>query len=96
MITIDCPFCGPRDHAEFTYERADDVTYPALDAPQADWMKAVFERNNTRGVVPELWQHARGCRMWLVLERDTLTHHVVSVRPAHAGLAAALAQEAAR
>ena len=30
------------------------------------------------------------CRMWLVVERDTMTHEIQSVRPAHDGNASAL------
>jgi sarcosine oxidase subunit delta len=43
----------------------------------------------------ETWHHVNGCRMWLVVERDTMTHEIKSVRPAHAGNAAVLADLAA-
>jgi sarcosine oxidase subunit delta len=29
-----------------------------------------------------LWQHQSGCRAWLLIERDTLTHAVGAVTPA--------------
>jgi sarcosine oxidase subunit delta len=32
--------------------------------------------------------------MWLIVERDTMTHEIRSVRPAHEGNAAVLAQTA--
>ena len=32
MIRINCPFCGLRDHSEFTYGGDATIEYPALDA----------------------------------------------------------------
>ncbi|MEX0305596.1 MAG: sarcosine oxidase subunit delta [Leisingera sp.] len=90
MIRITCPFCGPRDHAEFSYGGDGSIQYPALDAPVQDWHDAVFLRDNICGVQTETWQHVHGCRMWLKVERDTMTHEIHSVTPAHAGLAAVL------
>ena len=90
MIRIPCPFCGERDHSEFTYGGDASVVYPPLDAPAEDWIEAVFERENPRGMQSETWHHLSGCRMWLVVERDTMTHEIRSVRPAHGGIAKAL------
>jgi sarcosine oxidase subunit delta len=86
MIRIDCPFCGTRDHTEFTYGSDGSFQYPALDAPQEEWVAAVFERDNIRGPQIETWHHVMGCRMWLKVERDTLTHEILSVKPAHSGM----------
>ncbi|MDZ7839992.1 MAG: sarcosine oxidase subunit delta [Gammaproteobacteria bacterium] len=83
MIRINCPFCGMRDHSEFTYGSDAAVRYPDLDASADDWTKAVFERENLDGVVLETWHHVHGCRMWLIVERDTITHEIHAVRPAH-------------
>lgn len=93
MIRIPCPFCGLRDHAEFTYGGDGSITYPALDAPASDWHDAVFLRENIRGRQTETWHHANGCRMWLLVERDTMTHEIHTVRPAHPGYANALEAE---
>lgn len=90
MIRIPCPFCGERDHSEFTYGGDASVVYPPLDAPAEDWHKAVFQRENPCGMQAETWHHLGGCRMWLVVERDTMTHEIRSVRPAHGGIAEAL------
>ncbi|NQU55859.1 MAG: sarcosine oxidase subunit delta [Rhodospirillales bacterium] len=90
MIRIPCPFCGERDHSEFGYGGDGSITYPALDAPAADWLEAVFQRQNIRGMQLETWQHLNGCRMWLLIERDTMSHEIRSVRPAHPGMAKAL------
>jgi len=93
MIRIPCPFCGERDHSEFAYGGDATVVYPELDAPREDWIKAVFERENICGKQQETWQHVNGCRMWLTVERDTMTHEIFSVRPVHGGLAQALEDE---
>lgn len=90
MIRINCPFCGERDHSEFSYGSDGSFDYPALDAPLQEWHDAVFLRENIRGVQTETWHHGSGCRMWLKVERDTMTHEIHSITPAHPGLAAAL------
>ncbi len=90
MIRIPCPFCGERDHSEFTYGGDATIEYPQLDAPAEAWLAAVFERRNVCGVQSETWHHVNGCRMWLVIERDTMTHEIHAVRPAHPALAEAL------
>lgn len=90
MIRIQCPFCGERDHSEFTYGGDASVEYPPLDASAEAWHEAVFLRENIRGMQAETWHHASGCRMWLVVERDTMTHEIRSVKPAHDGFAAAI------
>ncbi len=90
MIRIDCPFCGLRDHSEFSYGGDASIEYPPLDAPVKDWHDAVFLRENICGRQSETWQHVQGCRMWLVIERDTMTHEIYSIRPAHPGMAKAM------
>lgn len=90
MIRINCPFCGERDHSEFTYGGDGSIEYPALDAPVSDWLEAVYQRENIRGRQIETWQHVHGCRMWLKVERDTVTHKIHSVRAAHAEIDAVL------
>lgn len=55
-----------------------------------EWHDAVFLRDNICGAQTETWQHVNGCRMWLLVERDTMTHEIHSVRPAHSGMAVAL------
>ena len=90
MIRINCPFCGERDHSEFSYGGDASVEYPALDASAEEWLEAVFLRENIRGPQLETWQHTSGCRMWLIVERDTMTHEITMVKPAHDGMAKAL------
>ena len=90
MIRIECPFCGERDHSEFSYGGDASITYPPLDAPADAWHDAVFLRETICGRQSETWHHIHGCRMWLIVERDTMTHEIFTVRPAHPGLQQAL------
>ncbi len=90
MIRITCPFCGERDHSEFSYGGDATVDYPALDASAEEWTAAVYGRTNPRGPHKEYWHHLNGCRAWLVVERDTLTHEIGTVEFAHPGLRAAM------
>ena len=83
MIRIKCPFCGERDHSEFTYGNDGSIEYPSLDAPTEDWVKAIFFRKNISGMQLETWHHTSGCRLWLYVKRNTVTHEIESVEPCH-------------
>ena len=80
MLIIHCPHCGPRDHTEFSYGGDATVKRPADGASVEAWSEYVYLRDNPRGAHQELWQHAQGCRAWLVVTRDTLTHAIDAVR----------------
>ncbi|MEM7506064.1 MAG: sarcosine oxidase subunit delta [Pseudomonadota bacterium] len=86
MLRIPCPFCGPRDHTEFSYIGDASVQMPELDASQQEWFEAIFLRENPRGPLREMWHHVQGCRSFLVVERDTLTHEIESAQLAHPGM----------
>lgn len=86
MIRIPCPFCGTRDHTEFSYEGDATVTYPALDAPEDAWFEAVYLRDNPRGDHTEYWRHVFGCGAFLKVARNTVTHEIGAVTLAHAGM----------
>ncbi len=82
MQLIPCPWCGPRAHIEFRYH-CDAQALPR------DWLRETvveFEsrtwlRDNHIGEHEEIWQHADGCRGWLVLSRNNLTHVVAKSLP---------------
>ena len=81
MLRIFCPICGLRDETEFTYLGDATVRRPAMDETDRDsWMEYVFYRDNPRGSHREYWQHTHGCRQWLIVNRDTLTHEITGVR----------------
>ncbi len=83
MLRIHCPYCGVRDHEEFSYFGDATKTYPGLEAENHDaWVDAVYIRNNPKGVHVEFWQHTLACRRWLVVTRNTVTHDILDVVPA--------------
>ena len=86
MIRIKCPFCGERDHSEFTYGGDATILYPELDASTEKWVDAIFFRKNIYGMQKETWHHSNGCRMWLRVNRSTITHEIESVEPMHKGI----------
>ncbi|MCB1546333.1 MAG: sarcosine oxidase subunit delta [Hyphomicrobiaceae bacterium] len=80
-MRIHCPHCGTRDHTEFSYGGDATVTRPPLEDGDIDrWHAAVFLRPNPKGIHREYWHHALGCRSWLIVERDTLTHRISATR----------------
>ncbi len=80
-MRIECPCCGLRDHHEFDYGGDALRTRPAHDETDLDcWSDYVFLRSNPRGLHGEFWQHTGGCRQWLRVERNTLSHEIQSVR----------------
>jgi methylglutamate dehydrogenase subunit B len=75
MLRLNCPICGVRDETEFTYGGDATLVRPSMQQTNVEpWLEYVFLRDNPRGAHREYWLHSLGCRQWLVLERDTLTH----------------------
>ena len=83
-MRIACPYCGPREVGEFTYlgdaapVRPDAAGTSAEDA----FFDYVYLRDNIAGEMNEYWYHGGGCRSWLKVARNTLTHEITSVDPA--------------
>ncbi|MET9031905.1 sarcosine oxidase subunit alpha family protein [Streptomyces mirabilis] len=81
MLLIPCPWCGPRDEAEFHYGGQAHVPYP--DDPSAltdqEWARYLFFRDNPKGPFAERWSHAAGCRRWFNAVRDTATNEILAV-----------------
>ena len=90
MIRLDCPYCGLRDHEEFSYIGDATKTRPAHtgDASAEDWFDYVYIRDNPRGPHEETWQHIQGCRAFIRVLRDTLTHEVLATGLPHEDLSA--------
>jgi heterotetrameric sarcosine oxidase delta subunit len=80
MMLIACPHCGERAHVEFSYARTVDAILP-LEATPADAARILYQRENPRGVSDELWRHTHGCRAWVRVTRDTVTHEISAVTP---------------
>jgi len=86
-MRINCPYCGNRDVAEFSSMGEETVRRP--DPEQADAQTAfvdyVYLRENPAGPNKELWYHGQGCRQWLRVNRNTLSHEILSVSLAAGG-----------
>jgi len=79
-MLITCPYCGPRDVSEFSYQGDGNRRRPdPASTDQAAWNAYVYDRVNTAGVHKEIWQHSGGCRSHLDITRSTLTHAISSV-----------------
>lgn len=81
-MRIPCPFCGERDVAEFSY--LGDAAYrrpgPETTNIEYAFYEAVYLRDNLAGQHVELWYHASGCRSWLRVWRNTVTHEILKAR----------------
>jgi len=81
-LRICCPYCGERDAHEFAYLGDATPQRPPADAPVEAWTEFVYFRDNPAGPLQEYWYHVMGCRSWLVVTRDTVTHEIDAVRVA--------------
>lgn len=79
-MRITCPYCGSRDRREFYYKGA-DLPRPEADAGEAAWDDYLHLRDNPAGETRDLWHHTP-CGSWVVVERNTVTHQVLSTRAA--------------
>ncbi|WP_330350795.1 sarcosine oxidase subunit delta family protein [Streptomyces sp. NBC_00582] len=81
MLLIPCPWCGPRDEAEFHYGGQAHVPYPENPAELSDeeWARYLFFRDNPKGPFAERWSHSAGCRRWFNAVRDTSTNEILTV-----------------
>ncbi|WP_336886054.1 sarcosine oxidase subunit delta [Streptomyces mexicanus] len=59
MLLISCPWCGPRDEAEFHYGGQAHLPYPEDPAALTDeeWARYLFFRDNPKGPFAERWSH---------------------------------------
>ena len=81
-MRLTCPYCGPRDHQEFTYRGDATAQRPAMDNESiADHAAYVFDRTNPDGEHQEIWNHTGGCRMHVIVTRNTTTHKVTKCEP---------------
>jgi len=83
-MMIDCPHCGTRTVQEFRYRGDASLVRPAAGPDEEEaFADYVYLRENRAGLHAEHWFHAVGCRAWLVVTRDTRSHEIFSVLPAH-------------
>ena len=78
-MRLNCPHCGPRDLREFSYRGAAKLIARPDGADMAAMVDYVHYRDNPAGPNAELWLHEYGCRAWLHVVRNTITHEVLSI-----------------
>ena len=81
-MRLRCPLCGLREHGEFTF--LGDANLMQRPDPTADNVATHFHdyvhiRDNPAGEHDELWFHDGGCRAWLVVSRNTVSHAISDV-----------------
>jgi len=62
-------------------ERPDPEAVDALER----FTTYVYLRDNPAAPHREFWYHSAGCQSWLVVERDTRTHEIRTVRLCQVG-----------
>jgi heterotetrameric sarcosine oxidase delta subunit len=81
MLSVPCPWCGPRDEVEFRFGGQAYIAYPSdPDAlTESDWSAFLFMRENPKGPAAERWYHVVGCRRWFNAIRDTVSNEFLTV-----------------
>lgn len=79
---IPCPHCGARPREEFAVKGDAAPIRPEPDAPASEWHEYLHLRDNPKGLHREFWHHVSGCRRWLIVERDTVSHEIHAVTDA--------------
>lgn len=72
-LSIPCPSCGPRPHTEFMYG-GEERSHISPDA-ESDFARVLLP-DNAIGPQRERWFHARGCKVWFTVTRDTATDRI--------------------
>jgi sarcosine oxidase subunit delta len=78
-MRIPCPHCGSRDSREFVARGDAAPTRPSGDSADA-MFDYLYLRDNPAGAFEELWYHAQGCRNWLRVARNTVTHAIAGAQ----------------
>ena len=81
-MRLPCPHCGLRDYSEFRYGGDASKQRPKHGTGDLKtWHDFYFLFDNPKGPHKEYWQHNYGCRSWILVTRDTLTHEITAAEP---------------
>ena len=76
---IHCPHCGSRPKEEFTIVAMQRCCARRPMQRDEAWYRLCLSARQSARPHREYWHHTSGCRRWLVVERDTVTHAVAAV-----------------
>ena len=79
MLSINCPWCGPRDENEYAFGGEAHIARPGPGCTDAEWAQYLYFRDNPKGMHHERWQHRHGCRQWFNVARHTVSHEILAV-----------------
>ncbi len=80
MLLIKCPWCGERAQTEFIYKGDANARRPSpKKTSDNEWFNYLFLRKNPKGSHDEFWQHTSGCRQFLIVRRNVVTHKIIAV-----------------
>ena len=82
MHYIYCPCCHENfDETEFSCGGELRKKIDPSICTDKEWNEYLYMRQNTKGVLQELWMHSKGCLLWFIAERDTRTHEILNTSP---------------
>lgn len=81
MLVIVCPFCGPRNSDEFTYQGERRPRPDVASSDESAWRNYLYMKSNESGWVYERWFHVSGCRRFLQIERHTASNEIRTITP---------------
>lgn len=81
MITVPCPWCGPRNSADLRYVGESRPRPDPTAASPEEWRAYLYEHRNPAGWTTETWYCRTGCRRYFVVERHSSTNEIRGSRP---------------
>ena len=86
MLLIPCPWCGDRSETEFRCGGEAKGLRPDPDkCSDQEWLDYLYNSENHRGELVEIWCHEKGCGSWFRLRRHTVTHQIAASDEGAAG-----------
>ncbi|NIR37420.1 MAG: sarcosine oxidase subunit delta, partial [Actinobacteria bacterium] len=68
-----------RPGSEFAWQGESTPRPDVASATHREWRAYLYEHDNVADWVEERWQHRSGCRVYLVVERHTVSNEIRSV-----------------
>lgn len=80
MLLITCPHCGPRNSDEFSFHGELSRRPDPATTTSSEWRRYLYLKDNVAGLETEHWVHVAGCRRFLLVQRDTISNDIRSIR----------------